>query len=81
MDRLWTLQPKISPEANAQAAAVCDLMEKAHKEHASDVTFSVAGGMHPLVLHALTTKGYRVDEIQNRTLVYSPQNVKHYKIT
>jgi hypothetical protein len=81
MDRLCNLQQKVSPEANAQAAAVCDLMEKAHKERASEVTFSTAGGMHPLVLHVLTAKGYRVDEIQTQNLAYSPQNVKHFKIT
>lgn len=56
-------------------------MEKAHKERASEVTFSVAGGMHPLVLHVLTSKGYRVDEIQNQSFGYSPQNVRNYKIT
>lgn len=81
MDRLLTLHPKVSAEANAQATAVCDLMEKAHKERASEVKFSTAGGMHPLVMHTLTAKGYKVDEIQNQNFGYSTQNVKHYKIS
>lgn len=81
MDRLLTLQARFSPEAEAQAKIVCELMDKAHKERADHVMFSAAGAMHPRVMQVLVSKGYDVQELQNQTLGYSPQNVKAYKIT
>lgn len=81
MDRLLTLQPKVSVTANSQAEAVCSLLEKAHTERASHAVFSAAEGMHPLVMQVLVSKGYVVEEMKGGTFGYAVGTNKEYRIT
>ena len=64
MDKLMTLKPVFSFEADSQASVICDLLEKAATEGKSHVEFA-AHRMHPLVAHVLTSKGYRIEDITN----------------
>lgn len=66
MDKLQQLAPHVTKEANDQANEILSLMTHAHhhnKDHVIYTPTSLMRTLHPLVLHTLTAKGYKVEPI------------------
>ena len=81
MDKLFSLQQLITPEANAQAEEIWKLMQDAISQQKTSIIYTSPPNkkMHPLVHHVLTSKGYSVDIETTTNFVYS-QTTK-YKIS
>ena len=68
MDKLQSLQPQVSCEANGQANDIYLLMQEAIHLKKDSITFSLTPPkkLHPLVIQVLTKKGYIIDDISNK---------------
>lgn len=72
MDKLRSLTPVVTPEAETQASSICTLMEAAVKENKSSVTFTLSQpytSIHPLVKHVLVGKGYKVIDVTGKLAI------------
>lgn len=65
MDRLLSLSLIVSPEANAQAVEICQLMDEAIQQNKTSILYTTQNHkkIHPLVAHVLTSKGYIIEDI------------------
>ena len=89
MEQLMSLNPIVSPEAEKQAGEICKLIVTAISQNANaqyvEYT-SIDKTLHPLVVHVLTTKGYKVEAKtvspgQLQLFGYSPNNYYSYIIS
>jgi len=77
MDKLLSLHPVRTQEQDTQANHIWNLMQAAAAKKETYVIYDTAY-LHPLIFHVLTSKGYKVEEINTGTYVLSP--TKKYKI-
>ncbi len=85
MDKLQQLIPQVTQEANDQASDILNLMSTAQQQNKDHIMYTPPAQsktLHPLVHHTLTTKGYKVEPIdQSSTLAFSPNKCTTYKIS
>lgn len=74
MDKLLTLNPILTPEANEQAEEIFKLMQEAAAKNQTSIIYTLKPDkkLHPLIQQILTSKGYVVELVQNKNLVYTP---------
>ena len=77
MDKLLSLHPVVTPEANEQAEEISKLMQEAASKGQNAIVYTAKPNkiLHPLVHHILTSKGYVVDIGNNKTFGYCPNKM------
>jgi len=84
MDRLQQLAPHVTKEANDQATEILNLMALAHQQGKDHVLYTPSSktAIHPLVLHTLTSKGYKVEPVPpSPTFAFTLNGGVPYKIS
>lgn len=77
MDKLRSLDPVFSPEAEIQASEICALMGEATRTNKTYIIYAISKPrkIHPLVVFTLTSKGYSIDDISDYKMVYNQYKI------